>query len=156
MKAANTWTLANVGRTELINLFSGRSFWHSHVSGAFGDIQNHKAMVQWLEVEDDEGPSDLEVWHLQKPHYTFKDLEIWKKEGTLNKTIRRSYNRRKRQKLDRRKEKRRIEIQMIVWMRLRPQRKEGKCLVEKVKSLFQSHLGPRLKSRLSEIGCICI
>jgi len=86
MKAANTWTLANVGRTELINLFSGRSFWHSHVSGAFGDIQNHKAMVQWLEwVEDDEGPSDLEVWHLQKPHYTFKDLGIWKKEGTLNK-----------------------------------------------------------------------
>ncbi len=35
--------------------------------------------------EDDEEPSDLEVWHLQKLNYTFKDLGIWKKEGILDK-----------------------------------------------------------------------
>jgi len=43
-------------------------------------------MVEWLERDvDDDEPSDLEVWHLQKPHYTFKDLGLWKKDGTLNK-----------------------------------------------------------------------
>jgi len=43
-------------------------------------------MVKWLkrDVDDDE-PSDLEVWHLRKTRYTFKDLGIWKKEGTLDK-----------------------------------------------------------------------
>lgn len=86
MKIASTWKLAEIGRTELINIFGGRSFWHSHVRSGFGDIQNHKFMVEWLERdEDDEDPSDLDVWHLQKPHYTFKDLVIWKKEGTLDK-----------------------------------------------------------------------
>ena len=76
MKAANTWTLEDIGRTELINLFAGQSYWHSHVSGAFSDIQNHKSMVEWLEQEEgDEEPPYLEVWHLQKSSYTFKDLD---------------------------------------------------------------------------------
>ena len=35
-------------------------------------------------MNDDE-PSDLHVWHLQKAHYTFKDLGLWKKDGTLDK-----------------------------------------------------------------------
>jgi len=86
MKATSTWTLADIGHTELINIFGGRSYWHSHVSSAFGNIQNHKLMVKWLEREDDDNePSDLEIWHLQKTNYTFKDLGIWKKEGTLDK-----------------------------------------------------------------------
>ncbi len=86
MKTTNIWTLKDIGCTELINVFAGQSFWHSHISSAFGDIQNHKAMVEWLEQEeDDEEPSDLEVWHLQKSCYTFKDLGLWKKEGTLDK-----------------------------------------------------------------------
>ncbi len=43
-------------------------------------------MVEWLEREEgEEEPSDLEVWHLQKSSYTFKDLGIWKKDGTLDK-----------------------------------------------------------------------
>lgn len=49
MKAENEWTLADIGRTEMINIFGGRSYWHSHVSGAFCDIQNYKVMVEWLE-----------------------------------------------------------------------------------------------------------
>ena len=32
-----------------------------------------------------EHPSDLHVWHLQKTQYIFKDLGLWKKDGTLNK-----------------------------------------------------------------------
>src|SRR6266498_5044976 len=70
IKTAGVWKLADISRIELINIFGGRSFWHSHIRSGFGDIQNHKIMVEWLERdEDDEDPSDLDVWHLQKPHY---------------------------------------------------------------------------------------
>jgi len=86
LKSSNQWTLPDIGHTELINLFSGRAYWHSHIKKGFKDIHNYKIMVEWLDqdVEDDE-PSDLAVWHSQKTHYTFKDLGLWKKEGTLDK-----------------------------------------------------------------------
>ena len=43
-------------------------------------------MVEWLERDiDGDEPSDLHVWHLQKSHYIFKDLGLWKKDGTLDK-----------------------------------------------------------------------
>jgi len=85
LKAAKQWTLPEIGRTELINLFAGRAYWHSHIKKGFTDIHNYKSMVRWLKKDvDDDGPSDLEVWHLQKTQYTFKDLELWKKEGTLD------------------------------------------------------------------------
>ena len=99
LKSANQWTLPDIGRTELINLFAGRAYWHSHIKKAFRDIHNYKLMVEWLErnVDDDE-PSDLQVWHLEKGNYTFKDLGLWKKDGTLDK----DYQRRQKEK---RKEK---------------------------------------------------
>jgi hypothetical protein len=95
LKSANQWTLPDVGHTELINLFAGRAYWHSHIKKAFRDIHNYKLMVEWLErnVDDDE-PSDLQVWHLEKTHYTFKDLGLWKKDGTLDK----DYQRRQKEK----------------------------------------------------------
>ena len=52
-------------------------------------------MVEWLERDDDDDePSDLHVWHSEKSHYTFKDLGIWKKDGTLDK----DYQRRQKEK----------------------------------------------------------
>ena len=60
------------------------------------DIHNYKLMIEWLEWDKDEDePADLEVWHLQKVHYTFNDLGLWKKEGTLNKSYQRQRRRRK-------------------------------------------------------------
>jgi hypothetical protein len=95
LKAANQWTLPDIGHTELINIFAGRSYWHSHVKKAFRDIHNYKPMVEWLERDDDDDePSDLHVWHSEKSYYTFKDLGIWKKEGTLDK----DYQRRQKEK----------------------------------------------------------
>ena len=42
-------------------------------------------MVEWLERDiDGDESSDLHVWHLQKSQYTFKDLGLWKKDGTLD------------------------------------------------------------------------
>ena len=90
LKSANEWELADIGRTELINLFAGRAYWHSHIKKSFMDIHNYKLMVKWLERDENEDePADLEVWHLQKAHYTFKDLGLWKREGTLDKTYQR-------------------------------------------------------------------
>lgn len=86
LKAAGQWTLPDVSQTELINLFAGRAYWHSHIKKGFRDIHNYKLMVEWLESDmNDDGPSDLHVWHLEKTHYTFKDLGLWKKDGTLDK-----------------------------------------------------------------------
>ena len=95
LKAANQWTLPDIGRTELINLFAGRAYWHSHIKKGFRDIHNYKSMVEWLErKDDDDEPSNLHVWHSEKSHYTFKDLGIWKKDGTLDK----DYQRRQKEK----------------------------------------------------------
>jgi hypothetical protein len=95
LKSANQWTLPDIGQTELINLFAGRAYWHSHIKKAFRDIHNYKPMVEWLDKnDDDDEPSDLHVWHSNKSHYTFKDLGIWKKEGTLDK----DYQRRQKEK----------------------------------------------------------
>ena len=95
MKSANQWMLPDIGRTELINLFSGRAYWHSHIKKAFKDIHNYKVMVEWLERDDDhDEPSNLHVWHSEKSNYTFKDLGIWKMEGTLDK----DYQRRQKEK----------------------------------------------------------
>ena len=94
MKSANQWTLPDIGRTELINIFAKRAYWHSHIMNAFKDIHNYKLMVEWLERDDDDRPSDLDVWNLEKSHYTFKDLGIWKKDGTLDK----DYQRRQKEK----------------------------------------------------------
>ncbi len=84
LKSAKEWTLPEIGITELINLFAGRAYWHSHIRKGFSDIHNYKPMVRWLKQDVDDDPSDLEVWHLQKTQYTFKDLELWKKKGTLD------------------------------------------------------------------------
>ena len=95
MTSANQWTLPTVSHTELINLFAGRAYWHSHIKKAFKDIHNYGIMVEWLERNDgDDDPSDLHVWHSEKSFYTFKDLGIWKMEGTLDK----DYQRRQKEK----------------------------------------------------------
>ena len=95
LKSACQWKLPDIGHTELINLFAGRAYWHSHIKKAFRDIHNYGLMVKWLERDvDGDEPSDLEVWHLEKNNYTFKDLSLWKKDGTLDK----DYQRRQKEK----------------------------------------------------------
>jgi len=113
LKSTNQWTLPEVGRTELINLFAGRAYWHSHIKTAFKDIHNYKLMVEWLERADDaDEPSDLHVWHMEKAHYTFKDLGVWKKEGTLDKDyqMRQKEKGKAKERTSQRREKRRIAV----------------------------------------------
>ena len=73
------------GHTELVEIFMSKSYWHSHVAKPFGLVACHPQMVAWLD-DDDDGPSDFEVWNLQKSEYGFKELKDWLKNGgTLDK-----------------------------------------------------------------------
>ena len=68
-------------------------------------------MVEWLERIDEDEPSDIEVWHLQKTQYTFKDLGVWKQEGTLDKEYQMWQQKEKgkaKARMSQRKEKRRM------------------------------------------------
>ena len=59
---------------DLIELFVSKSFWHSHVKKCFSQVSNHPLMVEWLENGED-GPSNIDVWDMEKSNYTFKDLK---------------------------------------------------------------------------------
>ena len=72
--------------TELVEIFMSKSYWHSYIMKPFTVIARYPQMVAWLEDEDD-GPTDFEVWHLQKSEYGFKELKEWlKNDGTLDKS----------------------------------------------------------------------
>jgi len=81
------WPLAakKPSHTELVEIFMSKSYWHSHVVKPFALIARYPQMVAWLE-DDEDGPSDFNVWHLQKSEYAFKELKEWlKNDGTLDK-----------------------------------------------------------------------
>jgi hypothetical protein len=100
MKSAGTWPLTySFCLTDLINVFSTRSYWHSHIMPGFKDIHNYPDMVDWLERGEDEStPSDLDVWHCVKTHYSFKDLRIWKQNGTLDAEYQRQLRQKQKEK----------------------------------------------------------
>lgn len=83
------WPLARKpNHTELVEIFMSKSYWHSHVAKPFGIIARYPQMVAWLECEDDDKPSDFEVWHQQKAEYGFKELKEWiGNKGTLDKAV---------------------------------------------------------------------
>lgn len=68
------WTGDRLTAVDLIELFVSKSFWHSHVRKQFSQVSNHPLMVEWLENGED-GPSDIDVWGVEKSSYTFKDLK---------------------------------------------------------------------------------
>lgn len=84
------WPLPKkASKTEIIEIFLSKSFWHSHVVGNFNNVVGRfPLMVEWLEREDGDLPSDFEVWHMQKSEYGFKELELWiANDGTLDKVV---------------------------------------------------------------------
>ena len=86
LSSQGKWPLGKkAGHTELVEIFVSKSYWHSHIAKPFSIIARYPQMVAWLEDEDD-GPSDFEVWHAQKSEYGFKELKEWLgNEGTLDK-----------------------------------------------------------------------
>jgi hypothetical protein len=68
------WTGDKLSAVDLIELFVSKSFWHSHVKKCFSQVSNHPLMIEWLE-NGEGGPSNVDVWGVEKSSYTFKDLK---------------------------------------------------------------------------------
>lgn len=73
MLSDGLWVGDKLSAVDLIELFVSKSFWHSHMRKYCSQVSNHPLMIEWLENGDDK-PSDLDVWGVEKTHYTFKDL----------------------------------------------------------------------------------
>ena len=79
MIGKGTWTIQKPTRTDLIELFVSKSFYHSHYKPHFTKVADYPEMVKWLE-----GQSDLvavDVWGVQKESYSFSDLSVWLENG---------------------------------------------------------------------------
>jgi len=92
MHQQGKWPLPKkASQTELVEIFLSKSYWHSHVTKAFSTIARYPEMVRWLEHEDKDIPSDLDVWHIQKSEYGFKELQDWVANGgTLDIAVKRN------------------------------------------------------------------
>jgi hypothetical protein len=89
MHAQGTWPLPKKpSNAELVEIFLSKSYWHSHVAKGFANISRYPEMVQWLEREDTDHPSDLDVWHVQRSDYGFRELAVWiANGGTLDNDV---------------------------------------------------------------------
>jgi len=67
-------------QADIIGLFKGKSQWHLTYSKAFPKLSGYPTMVSWLEDSQDK-LSDIELWGILKPAYTFPDLLEWLANG---------------------------------------------------------------------------
>jgi len=79
MVANGTWTMGRPTRTDLIELFVSKSYFHSHYQRYFSKVADYPEMVAWLEGEP--GSVDVDVWGVRKANYTFVDLRDWLENG---------------------------------------------------------------------------
>jgi hypothetical protein len=73
MVANGTWEGKRPVATDLIEIFISKTKW-------FSQISQYPQMVLWLE-QDENSPSDLEVWGIQKDQYSFPDLHAFLDNG---------------------------------------------------------------------------
>ena len=74
-----TWPIKRPTRTELIELFVSKSFFHSHYQRYFSKVADYPNMIAWLEEEPDS--VDIDVWGVQKDNYSFTELRVWLQNG---------------------------------------------------------------------------
>jgi hypothetical protein len=79
MLAEKTWTIQKPTKTDIIELFVSKSFFHSHYRRLFSKVAEYPKMAMWLENRDQ--VDDVEVWGVQKDVYVFKDLDFWLKNS---------------------------------------------------------------------------
>jgi len=79
MVANGTWTIGRPTRTDLIELFVSKSYFHSHYRRYFSKVAGYSEMVAWLEGQP--GSVDVDVWGVKKVNYTFVDLKTWLENG---------------------------------------------------------------------------
>ena len=79
MLGNRTWTIKCPTRTDLIEVFVSKSFFHSHYRRSFPKVADYPKMMAWLEGKSES--EDVEVWGVKKVTYTFSDLNVWLENG---------------------------------------------------------------------------
>ncbi|KAF8220292.1 hypothetical protein L208DRAFT_1129721, partial [Tricholoma matsutake] len=67
-------------KTNIIELFVSKSFFHFHYKHYFPKVAKHDEMVSWLS-EDEDRLCDVDLWGIKKEAYTFMDLAAWLQNG---------------------------------------------------------------------------
>ena len=73
-------------KSDIISVFKGKSQWYLTYSKAFPRLSGYPTMVSWLENSDDK-LSDIKLWEVSKPTYTFSDLLEWLANGAESLTM---------------------------------------------------------------------
>jgi hypothetical protein len=76
ISSAGDWAIRKPSDTEIIELFIGKTMWHSHLKKLFSRVPKYPEMAQWLDEDEDALP-DMEVWGEEKSTFVFKDLQRW-------------------------------------------------------------------------------
>ncbi|KAF8984005.1 hypothetical protein BDQ17DRAFT_1336320 [Cyathus striatus] len=78
MDKNRTWPVAKTTKKEIITVFVSSSAWYENNSN-FDKIADFPAMQSWL-AEDEDSPTDLDLWGFERDYYMFLDLKRWLKE----------------------------------------------------------------------------
>ncbi|KAF8977539.1 hypothetical protein BDQ17DRAFT_1339177 [Cyathus striatus] len=78
MDKNRTWPVAKATKKEIVTVFVSSSAWYENYSN-FDKIADFPAMQSWL-AEDEDSPTDLDLWGFERDYYTFLDLKRWLKE----------------------------------------------------------------------------
>ena len=115
MLGNGTWLIKRPTRTDLIEVFVSKSFFHSHYRRYFTQVADYPKMMAWLEGQSES--EDVEVWGVKKVAYTFSDLNIWLENGgkwkldnegeESEKVVKRGKGKGKGKELEKRKERER-------------------------------------------------
>jgi hypothetical protein len=68
-------------QTDIISIFKRKSQWHLTYSKIFPKVHAYPLMVSWLEEDQSDKVSDVKLWGVLKPDYTFSDLAEWLANG---------------------------------------------------------------------------
>jgi len=74
IKNGKTWTFSAITADTIIELFVSKTVYHRNYKKLFPRVSQFPDLVSWLEQEE-EGPSAMDVWGVDKSFYTFVDLE---------------------------------------------------------------------------------
>ncbi|KAF8226428.1 hypothetical protein L208DRAFT_1211032, partial [Tricholoma matsutake] len=90
---------------QVIETMQSKTFWYNYICKYFPCVAEHSHMVAWLEDNEDV-PSDLEVWKVEKGQYGFVDLHEFLRRGVEGiKSDSEELDRKKKNKKGKEKEK---------------------------------------------------
>ncbi|KAK2459267.1 hypothetical protein APHAL10511_008716 [Amanita phalloides] len=79
MTSAGEWAIRRPSDTEIVELFIGKTMWHSHLKKIFPKVPKYPEMQKWLNEEEDALPT-IDIWGEEKNSFSFKDLVVWMEE----------------------------------------------------------------------------